>query len=49
MTRIIAPVAAIVAALFMAGLWWVSQSGGEETAFAQCNATQVAGDGNGIG
>jgi len=49
MTRIIAPVAALVAALFLGGIWWITQSGGEETAFAQCNATQVAGDGNQIG
>ncbi|WP_299608338.1 SCO family protein [uncultured Tateyamaria sp.] len=49
MTRIIAPVAAIVAALFLGVIWWVTQSGGEETAFAQCGATQIAGDGNQIG
>ncbi|MEX0369578.1 MAG: SCO family protein [Tateyamaria sp.] len=49
MTRIIAPVAALVAALFLGGLWWMTQGGGEDTAFAQCNATQVAGDGNQIG
>ncbi|MEL6450913.1 MAG: SCO family protein [Pseudomonadota bacterium] len=49
MTRIIAPVAALVAALFIGGLWWVTQGGGDDTAFAQCGATQVAGDGNGIG
>ncbi|WP_299045153.1 SCO family protein [uncultured Tateyamaria sp.] len=49
MTRIIAPVAALVAALFLGGIWWVTQSDGDGTAFAQCNATQIAGDGNGIG
>ena len=49
MTRIIAPVAALVAALFIGGLWWVTQGGGDDTAFAQCGATQVASDGNGIG
>ncbi|KIC49769.1 SCO family protein [Tateyamaria sp. ANG-S1] len=49
MTRIIAPVAALVAALFLGGIWWVTQSGGEDGQFAQCNSTQIAGDGNGIG
>ena len=49
MTRIIAPVAALVAALFLGGIWWVTQSGGEDTAFAHCNASLVAGDENGIG
>lgn len=49
MTRIIAPVAALVAALFIGGVFWISQSGGSDTAFGQCNATQVAGDGNQIG
>ncbi|WP_147109856.1 SCO family protein [Tateyamaria sp. syn59] len=49
MTRIIAPVAALVAALFLGGIWWFTQSGGEDGQFAQCNSTQIAGDGNGIG
>ena len=49
MTRIIAPVAAIVAALFVGGIWWATQGGGEDTAFGQCQATQIAGDGNQIG
>jgi len=49
MTRIIAPVAALVAALFIGGIWWATQGGGDQTGFAQCNATQIAGDGNQIG
>ncbi|WP_415405099.1 SCO family protein [Tateyamaria sp. SN3-11] len=49
MTRIIAPVAALVAALFIGGIWWATQGGGEDTAFGQCQATQIAGDGNQIG
>ncbi len=49
MTRIIAPVAALVAAIFIGVLVWFSVSGGTDTAFGQCNATQVAGDGNAIG
>ena len=48
MTRIIAPVAALVAALFIGGIWWISQ-GGEDSAFAQCSATKIAGDGVKIG
>ncbi|MEM6373678.1 MAG: SCO family protein [Pseudomonadota bacterium] len=48
MTRIIAPIAALVAALFLGGVWWISQPG-EQTALAQCSATKIAGDGNGIG
>jgi len=49
MLRIIAPIAVIVAALFMGGLWWMTQSDQNAGPFAQCQATQVAGDGNGIG
>ncbi|MEO0402792.1 MAG: SCO family protein [Pseudomonadota bacterium] len=49
MTRIIAPVAALVAALFIGGLWWMTQAGDGDGQFAQCNATQIASDGNGIG
>ncbi|WP_299281449.1 SCO family protein [uncultured Tateyamaria sp.] len=49
MTRIIAPVAVLVAALFVAATFWFSNRGGEDGAFAQCNATQIAGDGNSIG
>ncbi len=49
MSRIIAPVAAIVAALFLGGLWWMLQKPDDAGPFAQCQATQVAGDGNGIG
>ncbi|MEO9683382.1 MAG: SCO family protein [Tateyamaria sp.] len=48
MTRIIAPVAALVAALFIGGLLWVTQ-GGEDSAFAQCSATKIAGEGGQIG
>ncbi|WP_299684635.1 SCO family protein [uncultured Tateyamaria sp.] len=49
MMRYVAPLAAIVVALFVGGIWYVSQGGGEETGFAQCGATQIAGDGNQIG
>ena len=49
MTRIIAPVAALVAALFIGGMWWMTQTSGEDTAFGQCQATKIAGDGNQIG
>ncbi|MEL6562917.1 MAG: SCO family protein [Pseudomonadota bacterium] len=49
MMRYAAPLAAIVAALFVGGIWWMSQGGGQQTAFAQCGAAQIAGDGNQIG
>ncbi|MEM9869679.1 MAG: SCO family protein [Pseudomonadota bacterium] len=49
MMRYAAPLAAIVVALFVGGIWWMSQGGGQQTAFAQCGATQIAGDGNQIG
>lgn len=49
MMRYAAPLAAIVAALFVGGIWWMSQGGGQQTGFAQCGATQIAGDGNQIG
>lgn len=49
MSRIIAPIAAIVAALFLGGLWWMTQKPDDAGPFAQCQATQVASDGNGIG
>ncbi|MEL6618476.1 MAG: SCO family protein [Pseudomonadota bacterium] len=49
MLRIIAPVAALVAALFLGGIWWISQSRGDAGPFAQCQATTIAGDGNEIG
>ena len=49
MMRYGAPLAAIVVALFVGGIWWVSQGGGTDSAFAQCSATQIAGDGNQIG
>jgi protein SCO1/2 len=49
MTRIIAPIAAIVAALFLAGIWWFTQGPKTDGPFAQCQTTQIAGDGNGIG
>ena len=48
MTRIIAPVAALVAAAFLAGAWWMSQRGGGD-GIARCSATRIAGDGNEIG
>ena len=48
MTRIIAPIAALVAAVFLGGLWWISQPS-DESAFAQCSTTTIAGDGNQIG
>ena len=49
MSRIIAPIAAIVAALFLGVYLWATQKANETSPFAQCQATQVAGDGNGIG
>ena len=49
MMRYIAPLAAVVVALFVGGIWYISQGGGQETGFAQCGATQIAGDGNQIG
>jgi protein SCO1/2 len=49
MTRIIAPIAAIVVALFLAGFWWFMQGPRNDGPFAQCQTTQIAGDGNGIG
>ena len=48
MLRIIAPVSALVAAVFLAGIWWLSRDT-ERGPFAQCRATTVAGDGNQIG
>lgn len=48
MSRIIAPVAALVAAVFLGGIWWVSRDGGDGT-FASCQATTVADGGSGIG
>lgn len=48
MTRIIAPVAALVAALFIGGIWWATQ-GGQSAGIGQCTATKIAGDGNEIG
>lgn len=48
MTRIIAPVAALVAALFLGGLWWITQ-GGATSDIGQCSATKIAGDGTQIG
>ena len=49
MMRYVAPFAAIVVALFLGGIWYVSQGGGEDVAFGQCGATKIAGDGNQIG
>ncbi|WP_415922456.1 SCO family protein [Tateyamaria sp. SN6-1] len=49
MPRFIAPIAALVVALFVGGIWWMSQGGGQEAGFAQCGATTIAGDGNQIG
>lgn len=49
MSRTIAPIAAIVAALFLGALWWMMQKPMDTGPFAQCQATQVAGDGNEIG
>ena len=48
MTRIIAPIAALVAAVFLGGVWWISQPS-DDSAFAQCSATTIAQDGNQIG
>lgn len=49
MIRIIAPLAGVVAALFLAGIWWLTYTSRGTENFAQCHATQVAGDGNQIG
>lgn len=49
MTRIIAPIAALVAALFLGGLWWFTQGAQDTGPLAQCQSTQIAGDGNQIG
>ena len=48
MNRIIAPAAAVVAALFVGGIWWMSVNSGE-TGIAQCSATTIADDGVKIG
>lgn len=48
MNRIIAPAAAVVAALFVGGVWWMSRDSGE-TGIAQCSAAKVADDGVKIG
>ena len=48
MTRIIAPVTALVAALFMGGMWWLTVRG-EDTGMEQCSATTIANDGGKIG
>lgn len=48
MLRIIAPVAALVAVLFVAGLWWITNTS-QTAGLGQCSATQIAGDGNQIG
>lgn len=48
MTRIIAPVAALVAAVFMGGLWVITQYGAASGP-EQCSATKIANDGNKIG
>lgn len=45
MTRIIAPIAALVAAVFLGGVWWMSRPDD----IGQCSATTIADDGNGIG
>ncbi|WP_223421886.1 SCO family protein [Tateyamaria pelophila] len=49
MSRIIAPIAAIVAALFLGVFWWMTRQADDTSPFAQCQATQVADDGNNIG
>lgn len=49
MTRIIAPVAALVAALFIGGIWWATQGSQQSSGLEQCSATKIAGDGNQIG
>lgn len=49
MIRIIAPIAAIVAALFLGGLWWLTNAQDDAGPFAQCQATSIASDGNSIG
>ena len=42
MTRIIAPLAAIAAALFVGGAWFMTQNANDDQ-FAQCRASAVAG------
>jgi protein SCO1/2 len=49
MTRIIAPLAAIVAALFLVGMWLLTRGSQDYGPFAQCQATQIASDGTQIG
>ena len=49
MTRIIALLAAIVAALFLAGMWLLTRGSQDYEPFAQCQATQIASDGAQIG
>jgi len=49
MTRIIALLAAIVAALFLAGMWLLTRGSQDYGPFAQCQATQIASDGAQIG
>lgn len=49
MIRIIAPVAALVAALFIGGMWWATQDSQQSSGLEQCSATKIAGDGNQIG
>jgi len=49
MLRIIAPAAALVAALFVCGIWWITRGGTSDNQFAQCQTSSIASDGGGIG
>lgn len=46
MTRIIAPVAALVAVLFVGGVWWATSG---EAGLEQCSATKIASGSSEIG
>ena len=49
MARYIAPLSALIAAIFLAGLWAVTQRSGDGDQFASCRAAQVAGGAGSIG
>ena len=49
MSRLVAPIAVVVALAFVGAIWWVSQGGARDAGFGQCGATKIAGDGNQIG
>lgn len=49
MPRLVAPIAALVAAVFVGAFWFVTQRGGGDGQFAQCSGTAIANDGTQIG